>query len=127
MELVLEGLSRRLVALGGFSAIMLPSHVPGVVDGLIASQVGALLIDVARLVGGFLLWWPVTGPSPEVVRLSRRMNMGYLFLSTLAPISPSVFLALAEYLLYSTYELAPRIFPVMIAPAGGGTSDEAGS
>jgi putative membrane protein len=106
---------RPWIALGGFNAIVLLSHVPNLVDALMASQAGAMLIDLGWLVGGFLLWWPVMGPSPEVVRLSRPMKMGYLFLSTLAPIIPSAFLTFAEYPLYSTYELAPRIFTAMTA------------
>ena len=107
--------ARPWLALAGFNAIVLLSHVPSIVDTLMVSQLGALLIDLGWLLGGFLLWWPVMGPSPEVVRLSRPMKMGYLFLSTLAPIIPSAFLTFAEYPLYATYELAPRIFQVLTA------------
>jgi putative membrane protein len=106
---------RPWLALAGFNAIVLLTHVPSIVDGLMVSQLGALLIDLGWLLGGFLLWWPVMGPAPEVVRLSRPMKMGYLFLSTLAPIIPSAFLTFAEYPLYATYELAPRIFQALTA------------
>jgi putative membrane protein len=107
--------ARPWIALGGFDAIVLVTHVPTVVDGLMVSQLGALLIDLAWLAGGFLLWWPVMGPAPEVVRMNRPLKMGYLFLSTLIPIIPSAFLTFAEYPLYATYELAPRIFPLLTA------------
>jgi putative membrane protein len=39
------------------------------------------------------------------------MKMAYLFASTLLPIIPSAFLTFAQYPLYATYELAPRILP----------------
>jgi putative membrane protein len=107
--------ARPWLAMAAFNAIVLLTHVPGVVDTLMVSQPGALLIDLAWLVGGLLLWWPVMAPSPEVVRLQRPMKMAYLFLSTLAPIIPSAFLTFADYPLYATYELAPRIFPVLTA------------
>jgi len=106
---------RPWLALAGFNAIVLLTHIPSIVDMLMVSQLGALLIDLGWLLGGFLLWWPVMGPAPEVVLLSRPMKMGYLFLSTLAPIIPSAFLTFAEYPLYATYELAPRIFQVLTA------------
>jgi cytochrome c oxidase assembly factor CtaG len=52
---------------------------------------------------------------PEVARLRRPLKMAYLFLSTIIPILPSAFLTFAAYPVYSTYELAPRIFPVLTA------------
>jgi putative membrane protein len=112
---VLWWAGRPWIALAGFNAIVLASHVPEIVDTLMVTQAGALLIDLGWLVGGFLLWWPVMGPAPEVVRMSRPLKMGYLFLSTLAPIIPSAFLTFAEYPLYTTYEMAPRIFPLLTA------------
>jgi putative membrane protein len=112
---VLRWAGRPWPALGGFNAIVLATHVPGVVDTLMVSQAGAMLIDLSWLLAGFILWWPVMGPSPQVVRMSRPLKLGYLFLSTLAPIIPSAFLTFAEYPLYRTYELAPRVFPIMTA------------
>ena len=98
-----------------YAVVQLTTHVPQVVDAAMATQVGALLIDVAWLAAGFALWWPGVGPSPEVVRISRPLRMGYLFFSTLPTIVPSAFLTFADFPLYATYELAPRIFPILTA------------
>lgn len=106
---------RPWLGMGVFNAIVLSTHVPAVVDTLMVTQVGALLIDLSWLVGGLLLWWPVMGPTPEVVRLARPIKLAYLFLSTLVPIVPSAFLTFADYPLYGTYELAPRIFAALTA------------
>jgi putative membrane protein len=106
---------RPWLALACFDSIVLLTHVPSVVETLMVTQAGALLVDLGWLVGGLLLWWPVMGPSPEVVRIQRPMKMAYLFISTLAPIIPSAFLTFAQYPLYATYELAPRIFPTFTA------------
>ncbi len=102
--------ARPWVGLAGFNVILLLTHLPDVVDGLMKTQVGALVIDLGWLVGGFLLWWPVMGPT-AVVRMRRPLKMAYLFLSTLVPIIPSAFLTFADYPIYATYELAPRAFP----------------
>jgi putative membrane protein len=98
-----------------FNAILFLTHFPSIVDGLLGSQVGALAVDIGWLAGGLALWWPVMGPAPELVRLSRPLKMAYLFVATLPPIIPSAFLTFAEYPLYSTYELAPRVFTIMTA------------
>lgn len=107
-------LARPWFALSLFNLIVLATHMPAIVDGLMVTQVGAFGVDLAWLVAGFALWWPVMGP-PDVVRMKRPMKMAYLFASTLLPIIPSAFLTFADYPLYATYELAPRIFPVLTA------------
>lgn len=112
---VIRGLARPLVALLIFDSILLVTHVPAVVDGAMSSQAGALAIDLGWWLGGIALWWPVLAPAPGVSRMGRPMKMAYLFASTLVPIIPSAFLTFAEYPLYATYELAPRIFQRMTA------------
>jgi putative membrane protein len=97
-----------------FNVVLFLSHIPQVVDTVMASQVGALLVDLGWLGGGLALWWPVMGP-PPLVTLRRPMKMAYLFASTLPPIIPSAFLTFADYPLYATYELAPRVFPILTA------------
>jgi cytochrome c oxidase assembly factor CtaG len=112
---LIRGAARPLVALLVFNAILLVTHVPGVVDGAMGSQLGALAIDLGWFVAGVVLWWPVLAPSPDICRMGRPMKMAYLFAATLVPIIPSAFLTFAEYPLYSTYELAPRIFEKLTA------------
>ena len=106
---------RPWVGLAAFDTILLITHIPAVVDTLMVTQTGALLVDLSWLVGGGLLWWPVMGPSPDVVQIGRPLKMAYLFASTLVPIIPSAFLTFAEFPFYRTYELAPRIFDSLTA------------
>jgi putative membrane protein len=109
-------LARPWFALALFNLIVLATHMPAIVDGLMVTQVGAFAVDLAWLAAGFALWWPVMGPAPAVT-MKRPMKMAYLFASTLLPIIPSAFLTFADYPLYATYELAPRIFPILTARA----------
>jgi putative membrane protein len=101
--------ARPSIALAGYSAALLISHIPDVVDSALSSQFGSMIIDLAWLGTGLLLWWPVMAPA-QVSRLSRPLKMLYLFLSTLPSIIPSAFLTFSDYPLYSVYELAPRVF-----------------
>jgi putative membrane protein len=112
---ILRLAARPWFALTLFNLVLFLTHIPDVLDGLMSSQIGALLIDLGWLLGGLALWWPVMGPSPELVTMRRPMKMAYLFASTLPPIIPSAFLTFAQYPLYATYELAPRVFPILTA------------
>jgi putative membrane protein len=112
---VLRAAARPMVALCVYSVALLVTHVPDVVDGGMRTQVGALSIDLAWLVAGLWLWWPVLAPQPEFGTLSRPLKMLYLFLSSLPPIIPSAFLTFADYPLYAVYELAPRALPILDA------------
>ena len=104
---LLRNLARPLIALALFNAILICTHIPDVVDGLMRSQLGAFAIDLAWFLGGIVLWWAIMAP-PPVCRLTRPMKMGYLFAATLPPILPAAFLTFADYPLYAVYELAPR-------------------
>jgi putative membrane protein len=106
--------ARPWFALAIFNLVVLGTHMPAMVDGLMATQVGAFAVSMSWLVAGFALWWPVMGP-PAVVRMKRPMKMAYLFASTLLPIIPSAFLTFSDFPIYATYELAPRLFPTFSA------------
>lgn len=106
---LLRLLARPVVALLITDAILMASHLPPVVDGFRRSQFGSFAVDLAWLVGGLVMWWPVLAPNPAISRVSYPWKIGYLFLSTLVPIVPAAFLTYADYPLYALYELAPRV------------------
>lgn len=112
---VLRLANRPWFALTVFNVALFLTHIPAIVDTLMASQVGAFLVDAAWLGGGLALWWPVMTQPPGQAPMRRPLKMAYLFASTLPPIIPSAFLTFAEYPLYATYELAPRVYPIMTA------------
>ena len=106
---LLRMLARPIVALLITDAILLASHLPPVVDGFRRTQFGSFTVDLAWLVGGLVMWWPVLAPNPTISRVSYPWKIGYLFLSTLVPIVPAAFMTYADFPLYSLYELAPRV------------------
>jgi putative membrane protein len=106
--------SRPWFAYAMFNLVLYATHVPTIVDSLMSSQIGAFTIDLSWLIAGLTLWWPLMAPT-ELIAIRRPMKMAYLFASTLPPIIPSAFLTFAEYPLYATYELAPRVYPILTA------------
>ena len=108
----LRVLARPVVALLITDAILLASHLPPVVDGFRRTQVGSFAVDLAWLIGGLVMWWPILAPNPSISRVSYPWKIGYLFLSTMVPIVPAAFLTYADYPLYALYELAPRVHDI---------------
>lgn len=119
-----------LVALGVFAVVLYWTHLPGVVDLLMATQVGSFLLDLAWLLGGLVFWWPVVAPVPERPRFPYGLKMGYLFLATVLNTLPYGFLTFAELPFYGIYELAPPVAGIttredqqvagLLMKAGGG-------
>jgi len=99
---------RALLSLAAYNGVLAFTHMPGVVDGLMPSQLGAAAVDLAWLVAGLALWLPVLHPDPRR-RLTPPLRILYLFASTLFPTAPAAFLTFADYPFYSLYELAPRV------------------
>ncbi len=98
-----------LVALALFQVVLVWTHLPAVVDGLMATQWGSFLIDLLWLVAGVLFWWPVIAPVPERARFGAPLKMGYLFLATVLNTMPYAFLTFGETPYYGIYELAPPV------------------
>jgi len=97
------------LALAAFTAVLVATHLPPVVDTFKQTQLGSFAFDVTWLVAGVILWWPAAQPLPEVRALAYPARIGYLALAAVAMVAPSAFLTFARFPLYATFELAPRI------------------
>jgi len=102
-------LSRPLIAFAIFNIVMLGTHLPAVVDGLTASQLGSFAVDMSWLVSGLVFWWPIIGPLPELEPLAYPGRIVYLVVNVFIPTVPAAFLTYARYPIYSLYELAPPV------------------
>ena len=102
-------LARGLPALLIFNVVLVVTKSPAFTDPLLATQVGAMAMDLAWLAAGLVLWMPVLSPLPEIPRLAPPVAMAYLFAQSIIPTIPASFLTFAEFPLYETYELAPRV------------------
>ncbi len=84
------------------------THFPSVVDQAMQTQLGSFAIDVAWLMAGLLLWWPIAAP-PPLGRLGMFGKMGYLFAATIIPTIPAMMMVFSDWPMYELYELAPRV------------------
>lgn len=101
-----------LIALIFFNLIIIFTHLPSVVDSLMASQIGSFLIDMMWLAGGLAFWWPIVLDRPERPGFGHPMKIGYLILATIVNTGTFLYLTFSELPVYSTYELAPPLYGI---------------
>lgn len=91
-----------------YNLILIVTHFPGVVDRMMATQLGSFALDLAWIGAGLALWWPALAPR-DLGPLSPPLRMAYLFVQTIPATLPAAFLTFANFPLYQLYELAPRV------------------
>jgi putative membrane protein len=101
-----------LPALITFSVVVLATHLPPLVDALMATQLGSMAIDLLWIAAGIIFWWPVILAVPAQPRFSHPVKIGYLVLGLMfSPIMFGLvgFLAYSSTPLYGVFELAPPL------------------
>jgi putative membrane protein len=105
-------MTRPLVALLFFNAVLLFTHWPEVVAASVGSELIHFSLHVLIVTSALVMWWPVMSPLPEMPSLSPPGQMLYLFLQSLAPTIPASFLTFGHSPLYPIYGSFPRIWGV---------------
>jgi cytochrome c oxidase assembly factor CtaG len=106
---LLRPVTRPPVAFVGFNLMVVATHLPGIVDPMMATQLGSFAIDMIWLGGGLMFWWPVVVGTPGGSQLRELAKIGYLGLQLIAMKPLFVYLTFSRFPQYATYELAPRI------------------
>lgn len=106
---MVNALTHPVVAIIIFDAVVVGTHAPPVVDSLMATQVGSFVLDMAWLIAGIIFWWPLIGGPFGRAPLRTPIDIAYIFASSLSHTGISMYLLLARFPVYSTYELAPPI------------------
>lgn len=107
---VLRAMSRPAFAVPVAALTLLAVNAPAVVDPLVKTPYGAFAMDGAWVFAGFVLWLPVQCPHPGVRRLTGGAAVAYLIGQSIVPVLPGFFMTWSDFPIYSTYELAPRVF-----------------
>ena len=92
-----------------FTLVMIATHAPPILDVLMKSQWGNFVLDMLWLTSGICLAWPIVCKVPERPRFIPPLQILYLFLGTVAHVFIGMWLLSAEFPVYATYELAPRV------------------
>jgi len=109
---VVRVLTKPLVALFAFNAVLGLVHVPAFVELSVTSELFHFGMHTVLFTTATMMWWPIIGPIPDLPRLEPFPRMGYLFLQSLVPTIPASFLTLGETPLYPIYETFPRLWGI---------------
>ncbi len=107
-------LTRPIVALIFFNAVLLFTHWPAVVEASVSSAPLHFSLHVLIVFSALVMWWPVMSPLPEMPSLPAPGQMLYLFFQSLAPTIPASFLTFGHHPLYPVYGTFPRIWGVNV-------------
>jgi len=110
-------LGRRLTrpsgAFASFNLVLVAWHLPPLYNLAMDHHAVHIVQHLMIMVVSVILWWPVLSPCPELPRAPYPVQMLYLFVVGLPMVVVSIFISMAESVLYPYYAAAPRIWPVL--------------
>ena len=107
---IVRFLTKPLLALIVFNAVIAVSHWPVIVDLALRVEAVHFLVHVVLVTTALMMWCPVIGPLPELPRLQDPLRMLYLFGQSILPTVPASFLTFADTPIYDFYAEAPRLW-----------------
>ena len=105
--------TRPVVAAVLFNAIVIVTHIPGVVAASVGSGPLHYSLHFAVVIFSLLMWMPVVGPFPEL-QISPIGKCIYLFIQSLVPTIPAAWLTFADGAVYKTYDQPIRVWGLSV-------------
>jgi cytochrome c oxidase assembly factor CtaG len=94
-------------AMLSFTLVMVFSHQPWLVDTLMKTPLGNFALDAAWLASGVVFWWSLCAPLPARPAFAPLLKIVYVFAGTVAHVFIGMWMLIADYPIFATYELAP--------------------
>jgi len=107
---VARALTRPVVGLVLFNAVIVVTHWPALVNLSLRSEIAHFGIHAVLVSASVIMWWPVVDRLPELSRMSPPGKMLYLFLQSIVPTVPASFLTFSDGVLYDAYAEFPRLW-----------------
>ena len=93
-----------------FNATFILIHWPEMVELMLTNSLAHFSIHTVLFISAFLMWMPVLSPTLAIPKLSRPLQMLYLFLQSLLPTIPASFLTFSTVALYPIYGHAAEAY-----------------
>ncbi|MGE3324326.1 MAG: cytochrome c oxidase assembly protein [Acidimicrobiia bacterium] len=108
-ERALRWCCKPVVAGVAFNAVIMITHIPGIVNASVSNGPLHYLMHVLVVTTGLALWMSICGPIPEW-RIGPAATMIYLFLNSVVPTVPAGWLTFAEGVVYKHYTSPVRVW-----------------
>ncbi len=112
IEWVARILTFPVVAFALNNAIFAAWHVPGAYDLMMRNHDVHVAMHLMIMATGFVMWWPIMSPLPELPRLSAPLQMIYLFVLGIPMMVVAAMITYSGTVLYTWYAEAPRIWGI---------------
>ena len=105
-----------------FNLVLSAWHLPPLYNTALAHHPVHIVQHLMFMVTAVLMWWPLMSPLPELPRLAYPAQMLYCFVMVIPMSIVSIYIAMADRILYPLYATAPRLWglsPMMDQMLGG--------
>ncbi|MGH7814840.1 MAG: cytochrome c oxidase assembly protein [Candidatus Binataceae bacterium] len=101
-------LTNPVVAFLIFSCVFTTAHMPPIFDLMCRDEHFHIMVHLAFMTTGVLLWWPILSPLPEYPRLSYPAQILYLFLLMIPMTAVAAPITMAKSVVYPWYLEGPH-------------------
>ena len=105
-----------------FNLVLAAWHLPPLYNTAMAYHPVHITQHLMFMAASVLMWWPLLSPLPELPRLAYPGQMLYCFLMVIPMSIISIYIAMADGILYPAYAIAPRLWglsPMLDQQIGG--------
>jgi putative membrane protein len=106
-------LTRPSSAFAAFNLVLVAWHLPPAYNLAMNNHPIHIVQHIMIMFVAVLLWWPILSPVPELPRAPYPLQLLYLFVVGLPMVVVSIFITMADQVLYPYYAAAPRVFPAL--------------
>ena len=108
-------LTRPSGAFAIFNLVLVAWHLPPLYNLAMDQHPIHIVQHLMMLVASVILWWPVMSPARALPRAAYPVQLLYLFVVGLPMVVVSIFITMADGVLYPYYAAAPRVWPALSA------------
>lgn len=107
---VARRLTRPAICFVIFNVVLAAWHLPPLYNTAMAMHEVHIVQHLMFMGAAVLMWWPLMSPLPELPRLAYPGQMLYCFLMVIPMSIVSIYITMADGLLYPAYASAPRVW-----------------
>lgn len=93
-----------------FNIVLAAWHLPPLFNTAMAVHEVHIVQHLMFMAAAVLMWWPLMSPLPELPRLAYPGQMLYCFLMVIPMSIVSIYITMADVVLYPAYASAPRVW-----------------
>jgi putative membrane protein len=105
-----RALTRPSGAFASFNLTLVAWHLPPLYNLAMSEHPVHIVQHLMILAASVLLWWPVLSPATALPRAPYPVQLLYLFVVGLPMVMVSIFITMADSVLYPYYAAAPRVW-----------------